>query len=193
MSSAEYSYKLFKTVFAYRPTWTLIRLVIEEQSDLGPHCKKWLLKSQADDKADDHCCNWQFKGWYKWSILHGTEYVYSTSQLAFYVNLHRAVIGPSATLTGRWRPDIDLHRMLTGLCICVLVITVWSFIIMIWRETNSYKSQGFFLGGGVPFVYCCILLYVTIHVCKWWYTNKICLNILNILSDRTTSILWNHK
>ena len=37
------------------------------------------------------------------------------SQLAFYVNLHRAVIGPSATLTGRWRPDIDLRRMLTGL------------------------------------------------------------------------------
>ena len=39
----------------------------------------------------------------------------SASQLAFYVNLHRAVIGPSATLTGRWRPDIDLRRMLTGL------------------------------------------------------------------------------
>ena len=37
-----------------------------------------------------------------------------TTQLAFYVNLHRAVIGPSATLTGRWRPDIDLRRMLTG-------------------------------------------------------------------------------
>ena len=36
------------------------------------------------------------------------------TQLAFYVNLHRAVIGPSATLTGRWRPDIDLRRMLTG-------------------------------------------------------------------------------
>ena len=36
------------------------------------------------------------------------------SQLAFYVNLHRAVIGPSATLTGRWRPNIDLRRMLTG-------------------------------------------------------------------------------
>ena len=35
-------------------------------------------------------------------------------QLAFYVNLHRAVIGPSGTLTGRWRPDIDLRRMLTG-------------------------------------------------------------------------------
>ena len=35
-------------------------------------------------------------------------------QVAFYVNLHRAVIGPSATLTGRWRPDIDLRRLLTG-------------------------------------------------------------------------------
>ena len=36
-------------------------------------------------------------------------------QLAFYVNLHRAIIGPSATLTGRWRSDIDLRRMLTGI------------------------------------------------------------------------------
>ena len=33
-------------------------------------------------------------------------------QSAFYINLHRAVIGPSATLTGRWRPDVDLRRML---------------------------------------------------------------------------------
>ena len=32
-------------------------------SDLGPHClQKWLLKSQADDKADDNCSDWQFKG-----------------------------------------------------------------------------------------------------------------------------------
>ena len=42
------------------------------------------------------------------------------AQLAFYVNLHRAVIGPSATLTGRWRPDIDLRRMLTGCFFCCL-------------------------------------------------------------------------
>ena len=29
-----------------------------EQSDLGPHClQKWLLKSQADDKADDNSCD----------------------------------------------------------------------------------------------------------------------------------------
>ena len=31
--------------------------------DLGPHClQKWLLKSQAEDKADDNCCDWRFKG-----------------------------------------------------------------------------------------------------------------------------------
>ena len=50
--------------FAYLQTvWTQIRLLLEEQSDLGPHClHKWLLKSQADDKADDNCCDWQFKG-----------------------------------------------------------------------------------------------------------------------------------
>ena len=50
--------------FAYQQTvWTLIRLLPKEQSDLGPHClQKWLLKLQADDKADDNCCDWQFKG-----------------------------------------------------------------------------------------------------------------------------------
>ena len=61
MSSAEYCCKLFKLIFAYRQTvWTLIRLLLE---DLDPHClQKRLLKSQADDKADDSCCDWQFKG-----------------------------------------------------------------------------------------------------------------------------------
>ena len=29
----------FKPIFAYRQTvWTMIRLLLEEQSDLGPHC-----------------------------------------------------------------------------------------------------------------------------------------------------------
>ena len=42
--------------------WTLIRLLLEEQSDLGPHClQKLLLKSQADDKADDNSCDRQLK------------------------------------------------------------------------------------------------------------------------------------
>ena len=42
--------------------WTQIRLLLKEKSDLGPHClQKTLLKSQADDKADDNC-DWQFKG-----------------------------------------------------------------------------------------------------------------------------------
>ena len=36
---------------------------LEEQSYQGPHClQKWLIKSQADGKADDSCCDQQFKG-----------------------------------------------------------------------------------------------------------------------------------
>ena len=43
--------------------WTLIRLPLEEQSDPGPHrLQILLLKWQADDKADDNCCDCQFKG-----------------------------------------------------------------------------------------------------------------------------------
>ena len=52
--SVEYSCKLFKPIFAYRQTvWTLIRLLLEQ---------KWLLKSQAGNKADYNCSDWQFKG-----------------------------------------------------------------------------------------------------------------------------------
>ena len=33
------------------------------QSDLGQHSlQKQHLKSQADNRADDNCCDWQFKG-----------------------------------------------------------------------------------------------------------------------------------
>ena len=40
--------------------------LLEEQSDLGPHClKKWLLKSQADN----NCCDWQFKGWWIFNVV----------------------------------------------------------------------------------------------------------------------------
>ena len=36
--------------------WTQIGLLLEEQSDLGPHCfQQWLLKYSAEDKADDNC------------------------------------------------------------------------------------------------------------------------------------------
>ena len=54
----------FQTYFCNKQTvWTQIRLLLKEQSDLGPHClQKWLLKSQADDKADDNSCDWRFKG-----------------------------------------------------------------------------------------------------------------------------------
>ena len=54
-----------------------------------------------------------------------TLFVQACTQLAFYINLHRAVIGPSATLTGGWRPDIDLRRMLTGYVQILRVNTVW--------------------------------------------------------------------
>ena len=64
MSSAYVVCCIFLQTFAYRQTvWTQIRLLLKEQSDLGPHClQKLLLKSQADDKADNSCCDWRFKG-----------------------------------------------------------------------------------------------------------------------------------
>ena len=64
MLSAEYSCKFYNPIFAYWQTvWPQIRLLLEEQSDLGPHClQKWLLKSQVDNKADDNSCDWRFKG-----------------------------------------------------------------------------------------------------------------------------------
>ena len=63
MLSAEYSCKLFKPIFCIQensvdPDQTAPRGAVWS----GPHClQKWLLKSQADDKADDNCCDWQFK------------------------------------------------------------------------------------------------------------------------------------
>ena len=68
MLFAEYSCKLFKPIYAYRQTvWTQIRLLLEEQSDLGPHClQKRLLKSHAEDKKkkkkNDNSCDWYIKG-----------------------------------------------------------------------------------------------------------------------------------
>ena len=60
-------------------------------------------------------CNVLFTFWIHRTKKYSPQFAVSIStQQAFYVNLHRAVIGPSATLTGRWRPDIDLRRMLTG-------------------------------------------------------------------------------
>ena len=63
MSSAEYSYKLFKPIFCIQansvdPDQTAPLGAVWSGSTLFA---KWLLKSQADDKADDNCCDWQFK------------------------------------------------------------------------------------------------------------------------------------
>ena len=51
-------------LFVYRQTvWTQIRLLLEEQSDLGPHClQQRLLKYSAEDKVDDNCRVWRLKG-----------------------------------------------------------------------------------------------------------------------------------
>ena len=52
MWSAEYSCKLLKAIFCIPAN----SVDPDQQSDLGPHClQKWLLKSQAEDKADDNC------------------------------------------------------------------------------------------------------------------------------------------
>ena len=55
MSSAEYSCRLSKPIFAYRQTvWTSLIWV-------HTVCKNDF-KSQADNKADDNSCDWRFKG-----------------------------------------------------------------------------------------------------------------------------------
>ena len=60
MSSAYVVCWIFLQTFQ---TYFCIQANSVEQSDLGPHClQKWLLKSQADDKADHNCCDWRFKG-----------------------------------------------------------------------------------------------------------------------------------
>ena len=70
------------------------------------------------------------------------------TQSAFYVNLYRAVIGPSATLTGRWRPDVDLRRMLAGDCTwhehpIQVKSKAWNRIIIIC-SSNSYLTDNLF-------------------------------------------------
>ena len=86
-----------------------------------------------------------------WTILHGIQ-----SQLAFYVNLHRAVIGPSATLTGRWRPDIDLCRMLTGIIQYIIII-----VTNYWHNGNSMKGTNLNSDKIFLFVFLSILTFTT--------------------------------
>ena len=53
----------FQTYFCIQADSVDPDQTLKEQSDMGPHClQKWLLKSQADDKADDNSCDWRFKG-----------------------------------------------------------------------------------------------------------------------------------
>ena len=53
----------FQTYFCMQANSVDPDQTAKEQSDLDPHClQKWLLKSQADDKADNSSCDWRFKG-----------------------------------------------------------------------------------------------------------------------------------
>ena len=50
--------QIFQTYFCIQAN-----SVDSDQTALGPHClQKWLLNSQADDKADDNSCDWRFNG-----------------------------------------------------------------------------------------------------------------------------------
>ena len=68
------------------------------------------------------------------------------TQLAFYVNLHRAIIGPSATLTGRWRPDIDLRRMLPGYKNSNVRIVESLFMAWLWRNIRHKSGNSHLVG-----------------------------------------------
>ena len=99
MSSAEYSCKLSKPIFAYRQTvWTQIRLLLKEQSDLGPHClQKWLLKSQADDKAEDNCCDGSLRIKRNWYTFKSVNYVKSFCSLQKGIYYQRKEFAPKGT------------------------------------------------------------------------------------------------
>ena len=68
------------------------------------------------------------------------------AQSAFYVNIYRAVIGPSATLTGRWRPDTDLRRMLAGSWVYNTVFklkhrSLDTVLLFGWKQKRTYVVQ----------------------------------------------------
>ena len=106
---------------------SLIRIfLLSAWRKLGPLATHWTHSKDSDQTERMLTLIWVFTGrtchfvgfvvrWLKYETFNIRCTVFILTQLAFYVNLHRAVIGPSATLTGRWRPDIDLRRILTGL------------------------------------------------------------------------------
>ena len=53
----------FQTYFCIQANSVDPDQTAQQQSDLGPHwLQKCILKSQAEDKADDNCCDWRFNG-----------------------------------------------------------------------------------------------------------------------------------
>ena len=63
------------------------------------------------------------------------------TQLASFINLQRAVIGPSATLTGRQRPAIDLSRMLTGNWAFWFVSSQWYLLFVFYGDVSLIRQR----------------------------------------------------
>ena len=80
-----------------------------------PKCAWWRCWSVCTNSQDDLNRRWPPVAKGTFSDVVAQTHIYLTiTQSAFYVNLYRAVIGPSGYRTGRWRPDVDLRRMLAG-------------------------------------------------------------------------------
>ena len=155
MSSAEFSCKLFKPIFAYWQTvWTLIRLLLKEQSDLGPRClQKWLLKSQADDKADDNSCDWRFKGK---GLVEPVSYPahFSWAGLVLYClfNITRKDVFRLAFYL-KWKyfvlNDHILSETICLFCFCVLFSNMYPKIKFLWPKivlTNAISTVKWIFG-----------------------------------------------
>ena len=95
------------------------------QANLGPHClQKWLLKLQADDKADDNSCDWCFKGKYLLQPRHSITYVtffnvHDISQFTVNVSPLELYVNPSLyiCIVHIWVHHIFLLQILDTLII----------------------------------------------------------------------------
>ena len=104
MPSAEYSCKLYKPIFAYR----------------GPHyLQKWLLKSQADDKADNNSCDWRFKGLIQ--LLLSLNYCYCKPKILV---VEKTRVDCIATYSKGWDATVWPHRL------------IWT--VSVWSRINAY-------------------------------------------------------
>ena len=107
MLSAEYFCKLFKPIFAYRQTvWTLIRLLLEKQSELGPHClQKMTFKITSrwqEKKKKKKSCDGE-----KFMLIHDKDYfvlvlIYYTKLFKQMTKQTPIIVNGSLRVKGTW-------------------------------------------------------------------------------------------